>query len=211
MPRAKADVPLTNPLKLHIGCGTTMLDGFVNIDMLAGCDVTLNLNHDRLPFDDHSVDCIFSYHALEHIENYLFALGEMWRVLKHGGTFLAETPYVTLTEYNLVNPFHVRHFNEYSFDFFETGRLRGSANENTPISFKKVWHRFHYLPGFERVPKLALTFFRRHLFNVVRAIDFGLYAVKEADSELAVSEDAARRLQIEFDQIVSARRPAIWS
>ncbi len=145
-------------MRLHIGCGKTKLDGFVNIDQLPGCDLTLDLNTERLPFGDNTVDSIFSYHALEHLENYLFALGEMWRVLKHGGTFLAETPYVTLTEYNLVNPFHLRHFNEYSFDFFEPGKLKGSANEDTPIEFRKAWHRFHYLPPFAKLPSPALRF-----------------------------------------------------
>lgn len=195
-------------LKLHIGCGRTILDGFVNIDMIAGCDLSLDLNSQKLPFPDNSVDCIFSYHSLEHLENYLFALGEMWRVLKHGGTFLAETPYVTLTEYNLVNPFHVRHFNEFSFDFFDTSKLGGSANEDTPIAFKKGWHRFHYMPGFARLPEPILTFCRRHMFNVVRAIDFGLYAVKDAGKPLAAAPSA---LAAEFDRLVASRRVAPWA
>jgi SAM-dependent methyltransferase len=197
-------------LNLHIGCGRTSLEGFINIDMIPGCDVSLNLNTDRLPFADDSVDCIFSYHALEHIDNYFFALGEMWRVLKHGGTFLAETPYVTLTEYNLVNPFHVRHFNEYSFDFFDSTKLGGSANEDTPIAFKKVWHRFHYMPGFGRLPEPARSYCRRHLFNVVRAIDFGLYAVKDA-AKSGDEEHSATELQAAFDGIVSRRQRASWA
>ena len=197
--------------KLHIGCGRTMLDGFVNIDVLPGCDVSLDLNVDVLPFEDDSVDTIFSYHALEHIENYLFALGEMWRVLKHGGTFFAETPYVTLTEYNLVNPFHVRHFNEYSFDFFDTAKLGGSANEDTPIAFKKVWHRFHYMPGYAKIPEPFITYLRRHLFNTTRAIDFGLYAVKRAAPLPEEATDSSESLAAIFDGIVAGRRPAPWA
>lgn len=188
-----------------------MLDGFVNIDLIAGCDISLNLNTDVLPFADNSVDCIFSYHALEHLDNYLFALSEMWRVLKHGGQFFAETPYVTLTEYNLVNPFHLRHFNEYSFDFFEAGKLKGSANEDSPVFFKKAWHRFQYLPPFALLPDQLQTLCRRHLFNVVRAIDFGLYAVKVHDVPLAISPDASRVLEDEFDKIVAIRQPAPWA
>lgn len=188
-----------------------MLDDFVNIDIIPGCDVSLDLNHDRLPFADGTVDEIFTYHALEHIENYLFALGEMWRVLKHGGRLLAETPYVTLTEYNLVNPFHVRHFNEYSFDFFDKTKLGGSANEDTPIAFKLAWHRFHYMRGFDLVPEPFLTFARRHLFNVVRAIDFGLYAVKDAATPLDIPEEASREMERDLDRLVAIRRVAPWA
>jgi predicted SAM-dependent methyltransferase len=69
------------PLRLHIGSGRTRIDGFVNIDQIQGSDLRLDLNRDRLPFKDDSVDCVFSFHALEHCENYLFVLGEIWRVM----------------------------------------------------------------------------------------------------------------------------------
>jgi SAM-dependent methyltransferase len=197
-------------LKLHIGCGRTSLRDFVNIDVIPGCDVSLDLNTDRLPFDDNSVSCIFSYHALEHIDRYFFALGEMWRVLKHGGLFFAETPYVTLTEYNLVNPFHVRHFNEYSFDFFDIAKLGGSANEDTPIAFRKVWHRFHYLPRFAKLPEPLRTICRRHLFNTVRAIDFGLYAVKDPTASIPAPISDSD-LSVQFDEIVGRRERAAWA
>ncbi len=95
-------------------------DGFVNIDQIRGGDLCLDLNRNRLPFEDNSADCVFSYHALEHFENYLFALGEIWRVLQHGARLLIEVPYVTLSEYNLVNPYHRQHFSEHSFAFLKS-------------------------------------------------------------------------------------------
>ena len=58
-------------------------------------------------------------------------------------------PYVTLTEFNLVNPYHLHNFNEHSFDFFDPDRLRGSAAEEHEISFKKAFHRFHYTREFK--------------------------------------------------------------
>ena len=87
----------------------------------------MDLGRDKLPFENDTVDLIFSYHTLEHIPDYLFALSEIHRVLKHGGLFLVGLPYVTLTEYHLVNPYHLHNFNEFSFDFFDAKRLKGSA------------------------------------------------------------------------------------
>lgn len=196
------------PKALHIGCGHTRLDGFTNIDIIPGCDLQLDLNKDRLPFQDDSVETVFSFHALEHLDNYLFALGEIWRVLKHGGVFLLQVPYVTLTEYNLVNPFHKQHFNEFSFDFFDTDKLKQSANEDSPILFKKAWHRFHYLPEFEFTPEPERSFCRRHYFNVVRAIDFGLYAVKPPYKAINVSQDAEESLEKDMDFFIRSRTPA---
>lgn len=192
-------------IKLHIGSGRTSIAGFVNIDQIAGCDLQLDLNKEPLPFADGSVDCVFTFHALEHFENYLFVLGEIWRVLRHGGRLLVAVPYVTLTEYNLVNPYHKQHFNEHSFAFFELGRLKASANENNPILFTEGWHRFHYLPEFEHMPEPRRTYARRHMFNVVRAIDFGLYAVKPPATRIGLDADAADTLRSEFDRYVAAR------
>jgi hypothetical protein len=89
--------------------------------------------------------------------------------------------------------------------FFEIGRLKASANENNPILFTEGWHRFHYLPEFENMPEPRRTYARRHMFNVVRAIDFGLYAVKPPATRIGLAADAAERLRSEFDRYVAAR------
>ncbi len=193
-------------LRLNIGASQTKLDGFTNIDVAPWADVSLDLGTDPLPFDDNSVDLVFSYHTLEHVPDYLFALGEIYRVLKHGAPFLVGLPYVTLTEAHLVNPYHLHNFNEFSFDFFEAGKLLGSASEgvtNRPIEFKKAFHRFHYMGVANVLPETGKRWARRHLFNVVRKIDYGLVAVKENSP---VRVDAAA-LEAEFLTCVRARHP----
>ncbi len=70
--------------KLNIGAGKSYIPGFTNIDISPKADVVIDLNTEKLPFEDSSIDLVFSYHCMEHIENYLFALGEIHRVLKHG-------------------------------------------------------------------------------------------------------------------------------
>jgi SAM-dependent methyltransferase len=196
---------MQDPLRLHIGSGQTRIDGFVNIDQIQSSDLCLDLNLNRLPFEDNSVDCVFSYHALEHFENYLFVLGEIWRVMQHGARLLIQVPYVTLSEYNLVNPYHKQYFNEHSFDFFEIGKLKTSANEDSPILFTKGWHRFHYLPEFKNAPEPSRTYARRHFFNVVRAIDFGLYAVKPPATRFEIEPGMADALRSEFERHLAAR------
>lgn len=188
----------TDELRLNIGAGQTYIPGFVNIDISPRAEISLDLNKDRLPFADSSVDFIFSYHTLEHVDNYLFVLGEMYRVLKHGGRLLLGVPYVSLTECNLVNPYHVRHFNEYSFDFFDPERLKGSAVEANPILFKKVFHRFHYMGIFRLLAPPLQSWCRRHLFNVVRKIDFGLLAIKELRQPVVAGRAERHRMRAAF-------------
>jgi len=192
-------------IKLNLGAGKTRIPGFINIDISSRADISLNLSVDRLPYESDSVELIFTYHTLEHIQNYLFALSEIHRVLKNGGILLVGVPYVTLTEYHLVNPFHLHNFNEHSFSFFEPGKLKGSAEESNPVKFQKIFHRYHYIGYFNLLPPPIRGWCRRHLFNVVRKIDFGLVAVKnECCNDKNV--DAAQLRQM-FDGLMESRVP----
>jgi SAM-dependent methyltransferase len=195
----------TKGIRLNIGAGETYIPGYINIDISRKADITLDLGKDKLPFDDDSVDLIFSYHTLEHVPDYLFALSEIHRVLRHGGHFLVGLPYVTLTEYHLVNPYHLHSFNEFSFDFFDAKMLKGSAAEENPILFNKVFHRFHYIGVFNLFPPPFRSWCRRHLFNVVRKIDYGLIAIKKPGN--AVLPNSKQTIIRQFDECLRSRVP----
>lgn len=81
-------------LKLHLGCGSKVKEGWVNVDMRSSADVRLDLSR-RLPFGSGSVAIVYSEHFLEHIDYpesaYRF-LAECFRVLKPGGVFSVGVP-----------------------------------------------------------------------------------------------------------------------
>ncbi len=191
--------------RLNIGAGVSYLPGFTNIDVSSRADLQLDLNSDRLPFDNDSVELIFTYHCLEHLDDYLFALGEIHRVLQHQGHLLVGVPYVTLTEFNLVNPYHRQNFNEYSFDFFDPAKLKDSAAEENEILFQKAFHRFHYLPEFAKKPPDRQEWARRHLFNVVRSIDFGLVAIKDQNTPASADKKLSDEMISKFDDLLASR------
>ncbi|MAT96907.1 MAG: hypothetical protein CL608_07175 [Anaerolineaceae bacterium] len=193
-------------LKLNIGASQTFLPEFINIDISDRADIPLDLNNQPLPFEDDSVSEVFSYHTLEHVENYLFVLGEIYRVLKHGGIFLVGAPYLTLTKYHLVNPYHYHNFNEYSFDFFDLNKLKGSASEQNPILFHKIFHRFHYIGFFNILPPPFRAWSRYHLLNVVRKIDFGLIAVKNTNLPIEIAPGYRRTLIKKYRGYLADRR-----
>ena len=47
----------------------------------------------NLPFDDESFDCILCLETLEHVEDPLKAMREIYRVLKSGGKFIGSAPF----------------------------------------------------------------------------------------------------------------------
>jgi len=81
-------------LKLHIGCGDIYLDGWVNIDLDSDrADVKHDLTR-PLPYDENSVDFIYSEHFIEHltVDEGLKMLKECHRILNPGGVLRVATP-----------------------------------------------------------------------------------------------------------------------
>jgi SAM-dependent methyltransferase len=202
-----ADNTQTEPYDLNIGAGQTFIPGFVNVDIHERAEVTLDLGKDRLPFPDDSVRTVFSVATLEHIPDYLFALGEIHRVLKHGGELLLNLPYATLTEHHLVNPYHLHNFSERSFDFFDPRKLKGSAAEDNDIAFRRVYTEFRYLSYMGLMPRPVRTWARRHLFNVVRDFDIALVAIKDGGRATKVNEARVRELKARMAELKCSRRP----
>ena len=82
-------------LRLHLGCGTTVLPGWINIDRVARapCVVT-DLDPTTLPYPDGTVDEVLAEHVFEHFsfaEEGLVWM-EMARVLRPGGRLTLEVP-----------------------------------------------------------------------------------------------------------------------
>lgn len=96
--------------KLNIGGGNKRYDGFLNIDYDHSTrpDHVLNLETDRLPFDDNTVDEVKAYHVLEHLgEGYFHALQELYRVCKDGAIIDIQVPHPQ-HEFYLNDPTHRR-------------------------------------------------------------------------------------------------------
>jgi|AntAceMinimDraft_17_1070374.scaffolds.fasta_scaffold98707_2 SAM-dependent methyltransferase len=105
-------------MKLHFGCGNEHLKGYVN------CDVSKQVNPDKivdlekpLPFEDNSVDEIVINHTLEHINNFIPLMKEMFRINKNGSIIQGKVPlYCSVGAFQ--DPTHVRFFTPFTFDYF---------------------------------------------------------------------------------------------
>ncbi len=154
-------------MKLHIGCGDTKKEGFLNIDIretIAAdivCDVT------ELPLEDNSVDFIYSHHSFEHFP-FLDAVKELVRVSKNDTKWEVTVPYLTNTKYNLINPYHIEHFTEDKFRFFDDIYKREQP-EFRIVTNKVDFDYNHDLWGYDNLEEKRLKY-----FNVVNQITFHL-------------------------------------
>jgi predicted SAM-dependent methyltransferase len=90
----------TRGLKLHLGCGTVRLDGWVNIDLPSRAkepevrpDLTLDVRR-PLPFADGSARLVYHEHLMEHLtlDEGRRCLDDWLRVLEPGGVLRIATP-----------------------------------------------------------------------------------------------------------------------
>ena len=98
----------TTKTQLDLGCGTAKKPGFIGLDLfeLPGVDHVLDLTSERFPFDDDSVDSVFSAHFLEHIDEPNHVFEEIGRVCRDGARIEIWTPYAWTNEAFLYGHVH---------------------------------------------------------------------------------------------------------
>lgn len=89
-----AEIWAGGPERLHLGCGSNLLPGWLNVDLN---DLDGVFRHDLtrpLPFPTGAVEFVYSEHFIEHItrDQALSLLKECGRVLKPGGILRLSTP-----------------------------------------------------------------------------------------------------------------------
>ncbi|WHY27308.1 class I SAM-dependent methyltransferase [Bacillus wiedmannii] len=108
--------------KLHLGCGRTILENWINLDIVKqeGVDVVANLDdcrNRRLPFETNSIDEFLAEHLLEHIQYPLFLMEELHRIAKQNAKAVFKVPYGS-SDSAFEDPTHVKQYFLHSFDYF---------------------------------------------------------------------------------------------
>lgn len=105
-------------MKLHLGCGNNHKKGYIN------CDISKEVNPDKivdlegkLPFKDNSVEEIIVEHVLEHIQNFIGLMEELYRISKKNAKIKIRVPYFAYPG-AFQDPTHVRFFTLKTFDYF---------------------------------------------------------------------------------------------
>lgn len=105
--------------RLDVGSGRKVREGFYGLDRfpMPGVSVIGDLDRGVLPFADDSFDLVVAVHSLEHVEDLLAVMREIWRVGRPGAQVCVVAPYYT-AGLNLANPYHKQVFNEHTPRFW---------------------------------------------------------------------------------------------
>lgn len=179
--------------KLNIGAGTDLRLGYVNHDIspLDGIDCVHDLNVYPWPWEDASFEEIIANDVIEHLDDFMKAMEELYRVLEPGGVVKLSVPY-----WNSVSaqgdPTHRRGFHEYTFRFFDPeSPLCKERYYYTSARFSIIKEVFvvspfapyFQLPGLRmvkikgRITKRLVAFFSNTLSNVIHDLELELKKV----------------------------------
>lgn len=108
--------------RLHLGCGSTILTGWINLDLIEmpGVDVVADLDdcgNTPLPFEDDSIDEFQASHLIEHLYGPLPFMQELHRIAKKEAKATFRHPYGSSDD-AFKDPTHVRQYFMNSFGYF---------------------------------------------------------------------------------------------
>lgn len=177
------------PLKLHIGCGNRIREGWLNIDLSHEADLRVDLR-EPLPLADGCAELIHAEHFFEHLEHPRETsrfLSECHRVLQPGGTLSLGVPdaEIALRAYT----------GDRDWLYYAIRRwppLRGTYIE-TPIGIINL--------AFRQGGEHKFAYDAETLLLILTQAGFEDAHVREADEELDTPE------RVEGSLLVSATRP----
>jgi SAM-dependent methyltransferase len=107
-------------MKIDFGCGQRKKDGYVGVDSLSfpGVDVVHDLNIFPYPFDDSAADDIWMDNVLEHLDQPLKVMEEIFRISRNGGRVVVGVPYFR-SFYAIIDPTHKNYFGVWWFNYFD--------------------------------------------------------------------------------------------
>ncbi len=115
-------------LKIDLGCGNRKVKGALGVDTVPvpGVDVVADINR-GLPFRDSSVDAVYSYHILEHVDDFLETMNEIWRICRPGALVFIKVPHAASSFVTWKDPTHRRGLSIATFAYFDDTYFDGAA------------------------------------------------------------------------------------
>lgn len=131
---------------LDLGCGNRKKEGAIGLDIarIPQVDMLVDVMQ-TLPFRDSSVDEVYASHLVEHVDDLLAFMGEVWRICKPGALVHFRFPHGSTAYTTWRDPTHRRGVMLDTFDYFDPGTEAGRYfGYYHPAKFKMVKQRLTF-------------------------------------------------------------------
>lgn len=145
------------PVKLDLGCGQKKVRGSIGVDIRPAPTVDLLADFRfGLPFRDSSTDAVYAYHLLEHMDDFLGFMDEIWRICRSNALVYIKIPNAASSFDTWKDPTHKRGLYIATFTYFDDNYFDGNAFA-------------YYAKARFRIEKARLNFFQ-HRWGLPRRI-----------------------------------------
>ena len=156
---AAEDVKHARPLRLELGSGGFIREGYYGVDALEmpGVAIQADLNLPLSLLPDDSVGEVVSHHCFEHVANFLGLMRELHWVMRPGARMTIVVPHFS-NPYYYSDPTHLRFFGLYTMHYF-VSEANQPGERKVPCFYTDL--RFEVL-------KVAIDLMPRSLFTRLR-------------------------------------------
>lgn len=185
-------------MKLNLGSNNKKYLDYINIDLdeNKNPDYVLNLETDKFPFDDNTVDEVLAHHILEHLgDGFFHCIQEIYRVCKHDAIIDIKVPHPRHDTFYM-DPTHKRAILPYTFTMFSKSKNKKDLIENTAepalgliydVDFEIIDMAFTLDPFWDlkipHMPEKEGNFIMRSFNNVISEINIKLSVIKNTETE----------------------------
>lgn len=128
-------------MRLNLGCGSDIMDDWVNVDIVQTAPgvVVHDLDVAPWPFGDGAAEQICALDVFEHVDKPIVFMNEAWRVLGRGGLLYMRTPHYT-AEHAYTDPTHKRFPTQHTWDYWIPGTILHKSHHAAygPAKFERV-------------------------------------------------------------------------
>ena len=110
----------SGPVKIDLGCGNKRVPGSLGVDIVPSRAVDVVADFAQgLPFADSSADAVYAYHLLEHVDDFMGLMEEIWRICKPGARVYIKVPHASSSYVTWKDPTHKRGIFISTFAYFD--------------------------------------------------------------------------------------------
>ena len=167
-------------MKLNIGCGTDIREGWVNADKYCtGKGIVFADMEERLPFKDNTFNECFLRCSVEHVKNQFGLFEELYRVSKHKARITIITAHCS----SIGAMADLDHYQEYNWWTLDRLNKLNKRSYQTNCDLRLVKREY-----IEVIPNIVKGIFNRHCtfaetiganYFPIQKIEYVLEAIKE--------------------------------